>query len=112
MRIEAKQIWLALNDPSYGWQNHPIVKAWRGSADALCLYGIAMCTEWRRRGYVDNQLPWFQERLGANPKMPRWLGREDFHASHRANLVRKDPVFYGAQWPDVNPDLPYVWPEA
>ncbi len=110
-RVEAKQIHLAISDPSYGWQNHPIVNAWRGSADALCLYGITMCKEWIRRGYIDNQLPWFQERLTTStPNMPKWLGREDFHRSHKSNLLRKDPAHYGPLWPDVPPNLEYVWP--
>lgn len=42
--------------------------------------------------------------------MPPWFGREDFHASHRSNLLRKHPDWYrqfGWYEPD---DLPYVWP--
>src|SRR3546814_11842397 len=43
------------------------------------------------------------------PVMPPWLGNAAFHASHRSNLLRKDPGFYGRYgWPEP-PDLPYVW---
>ena len=42
--------------------------------------------------------------------MPRWLGDEAFHLSHRSNLVRKDPEFYRLRFGDVPDDLPYVWP--
>ena len=42
--------------------------------------------------------------------MPSWLGDLDFHASHRSNLLRKDPEWYGQfGWNDPH-DLPYVWP--
>jgi hypothetical protein len=27
-----------------------------------------------------------------------------------AALVRKDPAFYGALFPDADPELPYFWP--
>lgn len=43
-------------------------------------------------------------------KVPPWLGDERVHASHRSNLLRKDPVWYGQfDWTD-NPTDPYVWP--
>jgi len=41
---------------------------------------------------------------------PWWLGRGDFHGSHRSNLLRKYPEHYakfGWEEPD---NLPYVWP--
>lgn len=42
--------------------------------------------------------------------MPPWLGRESFHASHRANLLRKDADWYSSfGWAD-SPLLPYEWP--
>lgn len=34
-----------------GWVNHPAVKMWRGYETALLHYIIAMCDEWRARGY-------------------------------------------------------------
>ena len=42
-------------------------------------------------------------------KMPWWLGFEPFHASHRSNLLRKDPEFYSLHnWKD-DPKDPYIW---
>jgi hypothetical protein len=41
---------------------------------------------------------------------PPWLGDEQLHRSHQSNLIRKDPGFYRPLFPDVPPDLPYVWP--
>lgn len=44
--------------------------------------------------------------------MPPWLGDSDFHASHRSNLLRKDPEYYGEfNWTE-SPDLEYVWPKV
>lgn len=42
--------------------------------------------------------------------MPPWLGDEALHASHRSNLIRKDPEWYGRFGWTEPPDLPYVWP--
>jgi hypothetical protein len=44
-------------------------------------------------------------------EVPPWLGREDFHLSHRSALVRKNPDFYRPLFGAV-PELPYVWPES
>ena len=51
-----------------------------------------------------------QDELAEAGALPPWLGDEAFHLSHCAALVRKDPEFYGPQFPDVPNDLPYVWP--
>ena len=91
---------------------------------AICVYGIAMCDEWKRRGYVDNTKPVFEaflERFTDNG-LPEWLGDEDFHVAHRSNLLRKgkewllkkgdDSVLkrYRSLWPNIPDDLPYIWP--
>ena len=46
----------------------------------------------------------------ATKNAPLWLGDPTFHASHRSNLLRKDPVFYGKHGWSEPTDLPYVWP--
>ena len=48
--------------------------------------------------------------LTAAGALPTWLGDEDFHRSHQSSLLRKDPDFYGPQFPGVPDDLEYVWP--
>jgi len=113
-RVETIQILKALTNPSYGWQNHPAIRMWRGHVPALTLYGLAICHEWTRRGYTDNCAPQIAsfmpdgEILTPNPP---WFGDPAFHASHRSNLLRKDPAHYGQfHWTD-SPDLPYIWPE-
>jgi hypothetical protein len=115
MRVEAKQIYLALTDPSYGWKNHPAVKMWSGwqyNLDALAQYGWCICDEWRNRGYKDTLIGFFAERLNMSHKnwlLPPWLDK-DFCRAHQSNLLRKDFTFYSKFFVDVPPDLPYIWP--
>lgn len=111
-RVEAKQIYLALTQPGYGWKSHPAVKMWTNYEMALLLYGSLICREWKKRGYKDSLLPWFEERgAGQIVEFPHWLFWNDkFCLSHQSNLVRKDPAFYRPLFPDVPDNLPYVWP--
>lgn len=98
-----------------GWSRHPAVKMWRGYEDALALYLWAGVVELNRRGKDYDDRPWcieLRSKLTHSCPMPPWLGDPEFHASHRSNLLRKDPVWYG-QWDWTEPDdLEYVWPEV
>ncbi len=50
-------------------------------------------------------------RRGEDPLFfPSWFGDERYHASHRGNLLRKDPGWYGVLGWTESPDLPYFWP--
>ena len=111
-RVEAWQILQALHRTTGGWRNHPAVRMWRGYDAALALYGIAMCREWRRRGYRDTLRVRFKPYVATDPLvcLPAWLGDEAFHRSHRSNLLRKAPDHYRPFWPTEADDLPYVWP--
>jgi len=118
-RVEAKQIYLALTDPSYGWQNHPAVKMWRGHCHALACYGWIVCDEWIQRGYKDTLRTWFMDKMVEGEQLryntvncPRWLGDVNFHRSHQSNLLRKDHEYYFRFFPDVPDNLPYIWPTA
>jgi hypothetical protein len=117
-RVEAKQINKALRgEYSRGWVNHPAKKMWEGYEVALCEYGIAMCKEWRERGYADACLVYFwEERLYwesiRSPRDVHWLNDDSFHASHRSNLLRKDLSYY-SKYGWAEPDnLPYIWPSG
>jgi Pyrimidine dimer DNA glycosylase len=113
-RVEAWQILeILINGRSRGaWSNHPAVKMWKGSERGLYLYGIAVCQEWIRRGYVDNMHSRFiaarNSAFGAH--WPWWFGDDRFHASHRSNLLRKYPVWYKQFGWKESDCLPYVWP--
>ncbi len=51
-----------------------------------------------------------QDELTAAGLLPRWIGDDQVHLSHRSNLIRKDASFYGAIFPTTPGDLEYVWP--
>lgn len=97
------------NRTSGGWVNHPATKMWRGYPKALAMYLNACIDEWKRRGkshsyqkiVIDNE---------NDVEMPPWLGNEEFHASHRSNLLRKDAFYYETFGWTEGPGLPYVWP--
>jgi hypothetical protein len=113
-RVETLQLLKANLVPSAsrGWVNHPAAKMWRGYELNLISYGVAMCDEWLRRGYRDtcrDKILSYAD-LAAYRGVPPWLGDAALHASHRANLLRKDPDFYGQYGWSENPDDPYVWP--
>lgn len=106
-RVEAQQILNALEGRTSGWINHPAARMWRGFEPALRRYRNAMIREWVARGYRNTMEI---TRSGGRVRMPPWMGDQGFHASHRSNLLRKDPEFYGQYGWREGPDLPYVWP--
>jgi hypothetical protein len=119
-RVEGLQLLNILNDTTSkkGWQNHPATKMWRGYRGTLKRYVQSVIDEWVSRGYKNNiDLSQFADDENDNPI---WLGDERFHISHRSNLIRKEletiekgrslDISYQNMWPDVSPDLPYIWP--
>lgn len=113
-RVETWQLIRAINGETRGWRNHPAAVMWRDHVPALAVYGKVICEEWIRRGYNDSMLPRFEEIISGcseeDLQMPAWLGTENFHESHRSNLLRKFPEYYRCHWPELQDDLPYVWP--
>ncbi len=125
-RVEVLQLMKAIWPGIGGWTNHPATKMWACNFPALCQYGIAVCDEWISRGYKDTcrskiryqWAAWHVHALGAfqgdiantEVQLPTWLGDLAFHASHRSNLLRKDPVWYGQFGWTESDNLPYVWP--
>mgnify|MGYP001578664664 FL=1 len=105
-RVEGMQIINTIERPkSKGWANHPIVKMWRPYVPALKLYTNIIITEWISRGYNNNMK--FYDTTGV--EYPDWLGNKEFHASHRANLIRKDFDWYSQYKWSENSESPYVW---
>ena len=93
-----------------GWQNHPIVKMWRNYPDALAEYHNIFLEISIKRG-VKVKSPLFLP-LPSNIVYPPWLGNEKVHSSHRANLLRKDPVYYGQFGWVEEPAEGYFWVEC
>lgn len=108
-RVEAKQVLnILLNRTSTkGWRNHPATLMWKGYCNALKLYYNECVNEWLRRGYINRME---LEIIRGNVIFPPWFGDERFHASHRANLLRKDSEYYSKYGWKESPDLPYFWP--
>ena len=113
-RVEAWQVLRVLWGETKGWRHHPTVLQWRGYEGALAEYGRAICLEWVQRGYADTMLDRFP--APGSPPLPPWLGDPAYHASHRAALLAKDPVWYGqfgwVEAPAVRDErgrLPYIW---
>ena len=114
---EVQQILDALFGVSRGWRRHTATRMWRGHELSLARYGLTCCAEWRSRGYeqrfdeimIEVMIGVVEEQ--SHRSEPLWLGDERLHASHRSNLLRKDPDYY-AQFGWAEPDdLPYWWPE-
>ena len=121
-RVETLQILRALELPDYGWQNHPVVRMWRGRTPALVRYGLDCVRAWTARGHGDSTAeqiaefaPWVgelsQDDLRRDSLLPGWLGDERLHRSHRSQLITKAPEFYRPLFPETPEGLDYFWPE-
>ena len=108
-RVEAMQILNVLTGKQKkGWQNHPAVLMWKGHEAALMLYHNVMIDEWKLRGYRNNMVKYD---VSDRVNLPEWIGDIDFHASHKSNLLRKDPVWYAQYGWNIPDNLEYVWPK-
>ena len=112
-RVECMQILRTLRGKSEGWKNHPACKMWKGYENSLVDYGVAICSEWCKRGYIDNVcgleiISCYD--LSSDSILPSWLGNKQFHDSHKSNLLRKMPGWYSTFLWDVPNDLKYFWP--
>ena len=113
-RVEAMQIINAITGVPRkdgkvykGWVNHPCSVMWRDYVPALKLYHNVCIDEWVYRGYNNNMVKY--DLTGVKIVMPHWFGDPAFHASHRANLMRKDFEFYARYGWTENPNDPYRW---
>jgi len=98
-----------------GWPNHPASKMWCGYEEALAYYLWCGVIELHNRGKNYEGRPWHTELIGyptagVHAPMPPWLGDERLHSTHRANLLRKDPVWYGKYGWTEEPTEGYWWP--
>jgi hypothetical protein len=104
--LEGYQILNVLSnpDPRAGWRNHPAVKMWRGSEHVLLEYIMTMVEEADKRGIKTDKnvanLMELTEREGNwwGTDEPDWYNNDivmkRVTATHKANLYRKDPVYY------------------
>lgn len=111
-RVECLQILKAHTQEGYGWKNHPATKMWVGYTKALAEYAVVICDEWISRGYKDTCRQKILDivSIDGDIEYPPWLGDERVHASHRANLLRKDMNYYGQHSWSEDPNTEYYWP--
>ena len=97
--------------PKKGWKNHPCHKMWQNHKNALIEYGLAICDEWKSRGYKDTcweKIHCHYDYTKSNDK-PTFIGNAEFHLSHKSMLIQKKPEYYKQLWPEVPVDMNYVW---
>jgi hypothetical protein len=116
-RVEALQLLKTIRklrdkEEVRGWKNHPCCKMWMKHSNALVRYGLYICREWIERGYKDTCYDKINAYYDEEEilTMPSFFGDEEFHRSHKSNLIRKDPEYYRKYWPDVPDNLEYIWP--
>lgn len=98
------------------WRDHPASKMWRGHEWYLGQYILACANELKERGKPVLWVPHYVRqwcyimKWTSDQPVPPWLGDERVHSSHRANLLRKDPDWYGQfEWTE-EPAEGYYWP--
>jgi len=117
-RVETLQILNILSGikENSRWKNHPAVKMWKNCGYLLAEYGLEICKEWISRGYKDTCFEKIliiqkEHKIQLGNNRPNWFGHKEFHASHRSNLLRKNPIYYlQFNWVE-NSNLPYYWPK-
>ena len=105
-----------------GWVNHPAVKMWRGYETALLHYIIAMCDEWRSRGYhttIDDKARTTFATAVLNGKISTKLVYppcivEEVATTHRTALLAKEYEWYSQfEWTEDTGTAPltyeYLW---
>jgi hypothetical protein len=101
------------NSKSNAWRNHPAVLMWEGAESELYRYGMTAIVLADMRGIkVDKNLANMQS-LSKSRKSLNWQDNEPLwsktpsilkrvNATHKANLYRKDPVYYAEFYSAVN----------
>ena len=104
--LEGYQILKVLSnpDPRAGWRNHPAVKMWRGFEHGLLDYVMAMVAEADKRGIkTDKNLENIENLVMSEGDYwgmgyPAWYHNDilmrRITTTHKANLYRKDPIYY------------------
>lgn len=113
-RLEAYQIIMfLLGTPlgsGKGYANHPAKEMWKGYTNALIEYYNINLEVWMDRG-GKNEMPFLP--IEGEIVYPPWFGVMEFHYSHQAALVRKEPASYLPLFdslPVVYLTLGYLWP--
>jgi len=102
---------MTLEKGAGAWSNHPAVKMWKGYEIPLSDYGWFMCREWKRRGFVDNLSPYFEDSRalhnsdGKGQRDPQFIQDKVFQTCHRRVLIYKG--WQDAVWAFTLQHYPY-----
>ena len=112
--LEAYQILKVLSgqSPSGAWRNHPAVLMWKNSEFSLRTSAKTMIVEAKNRGLKTDKNEANIDALEAlcsdvwGTEKPFWANSEGPHLdriniTHRANLYRKDPIYYAEFYQDT-----------
>lgn len=104
--LEGYQILNVLSgqSPTGGWRNHPAVLMWKNHEGALLKYLDYMIIEAKLRGIKtdknESNIQNLSNKVGKNwnTSMPDWFNDDltsmRIVTTHRANLFKKDPMYY------------------
>ncbi len=79
---------------------------WKGYEYALCIYSMAICHEWIKRGFKDTYLKKFNDiyekysRNWKNRDKPDWCFDEKLHLAHQTFLVEEFSEHYLKYFPE------------
>lgn len=110
-----------------GWVNHPAAKMWANYKPALAVYCLHGIEELVNRNAINlgkasdlrtEFLTYTSEEVSTNGvsfikcPWPPFMGNEEYHLSHRLNLLYKNPIWYSKYFTETPPqEKPeYVWP--
>ena len=110
--LECYQILKVLATNGKAWRNHPAVLMWDGHENALVKYVNHMIAEAKHRGIKTDKN---EENINTlvsiyskqwDDSEPEWMKDKEklgrIVATHRANLYRKDPIYYSEYAKVVN----------
>ena len=86
--------------------HHPIHPMWADYTDALAIYHDILLEKCLELGF-NTTMSCVATTDSAD--MPPFIGWDPIHQSHRSNLLRKDPAYYGRFGWDVPTDIDYIW---
>lgn len=101
---------LSGTSPSGAWRNHPAVLMWKNAEKSLRIYVKHMIKEARHRGIRTDKNEANIEALEAisghlwGTDKPVWSKASHIdrvNITHRANLYRKDPIYYSIFFTDI-----------
>tara|TARA_Y100001973_G_C5201486_1_gene338052 strand:- start:2115 stop:2558 length:444 start_codon:yes stop_codon:yes gene_type:complete len=102
-----------LTDPDarVPWCRHPAYIMWSENIPALKWYHNLAIDEWERRGFRNTMTRY--RGVGPHVRLPEWWydhRMREVVRTHRANLMRKEPLHYIQYGWKCDVTSPYYWP--